>query len=139
MLPPTTSLLTAHAHSVLARCVTVLARWMRLSSREIDTKMVIAGIFFAAACLSMVNCFDFQLPCDSYLRPSLPEFFTHCCTYSDFSEWKLTSFMSVPTNQCASGSVVVETRVNTVISGDCDNKTEERISECKKYLKRRHL
>ena len=101
-------------------------------SREIDTKMVITGIFFAAACLSMVNCFDFQLPCDSYLRPSLPEFFTHCCTYSDFSEWKLTSFMSVPTNQCASGSVVVEKRVKTVISGDCDNITEERISECKK-------
>ena len=54
-----------------------------------------------------------------------------CCTYSDYSKWKVSSFLEVPTNQCASGYVVVEKRVKEVIVGDCHNQTEERTAECK--------
>ena len=28
-----------------------------------------------------------RLPCDSFLRPHYPEYFTYCCDYSEWSEW----------------------------------------------------
>lgn len=108
--------------------------------------MVTGGIIFAAALFSLVDCsviIDPRRPPSTILYPTnIPEsnheLYTQFCTYSDFSEWKLSSFKPVPTYQCVSGFVVVETRVKTVLSGDCDDQTEERTSECKNSIRCKH-
>ena len=108
--------------------------YVTVAATEMETVAILLPLTCTWLSLSVVDCNPFgHLPCDSYLRPSLPQFFTHCCTYGNFSEWKLSSFMAVPTNQCISGYVVVETRVRIAITGDCSNQTEERISECKQH------
>ena len=73
----------------------------------------------------------FGFPCDSFLRPVLPQYFLHCdCLFTAYSEWTTSSFRQVPTYQCASGYVVVETRNRSVISGICHDETQERTAEC---------
>ena len=77
------------------------------------------------------NPFSF-LSCASYLRPLYPHYFTHCtCRYSAFSDWEISTYRRVPTYQCSSGLVVVETRTRRVIEGSCQNDVEERTSVCK--------
>ena len=72
------------------------------------------------------------LPCDSYLRPYLPQYFSHCgCSFTTYSEWTTSSLRQVPTYQCTSGYVVMETQNRLVIAGTCQDETQERIAECK--------
>ena len=78
--------------------------------------MAAVALVLTILCFSVVN--SNPVPCDD------------CCTYGEYSKWK-TDFKPVPTDQCASGYVVVERRVRTVLTGGCDNDTEERIAECK--------
>ena len=72
------------------------------------------------------------LSCDSYLRPFFPAYFAHCnCRYTAFSDWAFSTYRRVPTYQCTSGYVVVETRSRQVIAGVCHDDVEERNAECK--------
>ena len=73
------------------------------------------------------------LSCDSYLRPLYPHYFTHCssCSYSAFSDWEISTYRRVPTYQCISGYVVVETRTRVAIGEACLDEVEERTTECK--------
>ena len=104
------------------------------------------AVFVATVWLSAVRCSPLpmntalnQLPCIEDAarnqRPANPLFkpTPERCTFSDFSNWKLTSFREVPTYQCASGYAVVESRIRTVATGNCDDETEHRIAECKAF------
>ena len=78
---------------------------------------------------STTNPFSF-LSCNSYLRPFYPHYFTHCsCEYSAFSDWDISSLQHVPSYQCTSGYVVVETRRRQDVQGVCEDDIEERTAE----------
>ena len=80
---------------------------------------------------STTHPFSF-LSCDSYLRLFYPHYFTHCsCQYSAFDDWDISSLRHVPTYQCTSGYVVVETRRRRDVQGVCEDDVEERTAECK--------
>ena len=80
---------------------------------------------------SSTNPFSF-LSCNGYLRPFYPHYFTHCsCQYSAFSDWDISSLRHVPTYQCTSGYVVVETRRRQDVKGVCEDDVEERTAKCK--------
>ena len=112
-------------------------------------RLTTPAVFVASVWLTVVRCSPLlvntalnQLPCVEDAarnhRPATPLFkplpcTPERCTFGDFSNWKVTSFREVPTYQCASGYVVVESRIRTVVTGNCDNETEHRIAECKAF------
>ena len=102
--------------------------------RTVALSLLLLGVCFSVAHCNRVpipSRIDADQPCDDPMRLTHPHLFTHCrCIYTDYSKWK-ASFREVPTHQCTSGFVVVETRSRTVTYGKCDNETEERIAECK--------
>ena len=71
-----------------------------------------------------------QLPCNSQLRliPVFSYLFTHCeCSYSEWTEWVPISSTPVPSTQCPSERALTEERRQRVLSGDCDDRTEEKV------------
>ena len=75
-----------------------------------------------------------QLPCDSVLRrlPAFAHYFTHCdCLYSEWTEWDVVSSHTVNYTQCSSEKALTMQRRQIVISGDCDDITEnDTICKC---------
>lgn len=68
-----------------------------------------------------------QRSCNSQLRflPQFRHLFRHCeCQYSEWTEWAPVE-AGVPASQCPTGKAMLEERRQVVISGDCEDKTEE--------------
>ena len=86
-----------------------------------------ASALVTFACLTVAAS---QLPCDSQLRlsPSFSHLFTHCeCSLSEWTDWVAISTQPVPMSQCPSGKALTEERRQRVVSGNCDEKREERV------------
>ena len=82
--------------------------------------MKAVALTISVAWLYVIYCSPVEeVPCDD------------CCTYSNYSNWKASNFRPVPSRQCASGFVVVEKRMRTVLAGGCDDQMDERTAECK--------
>ena len=86
----------------------------------------IASAAIAFTCLTVVTS---QLSCDSQLRllPFFSHLFTHCeCSYGNWTEWSVVNSTEIPLSQCDSGIALTENRWERVVSGDCEDRMEER-------------
>ena len=112
-----------HKHSFLEKTCPILLERMK----ETEMYCLTASAAVAFTWLTVVTS---QLPCNSQLRliPSFAHLFTHCeCSYREWTEWSVVNSTEVPLSQCDSGRELIEQRWQRILSGNCDDRMEERI------------
>ena len=93
--------------------------WSVINSREVSLSQCDSGMVLIEERRKRVLTGD----CDDRLEERIV-----CkCSYSNWTEWSVVNSIEVSLSQCDSGMVLIEERRKRVVTGDCDDRLEERI------------